>query len=76
MEQMDVEVRDLGEQIEEQGDPGRPQVDNFHKKYKEFDWNSKECAEGLASCRDEAMVIAQMSIMAVRRSDLKVFIFL
>jgi hypothetical protein len=54
---MDVEVQDLGEEIDEQqGDPGRPTVDNFRRNYRNFDWNSSQCAEGLAVCRDEAAV--------------------
>ncbi len=53
---MDVEVHDLGDQIDGQGEAGRPNVERFHKQYKFFDWNSPECAENLASCKDEALV--------------------
>jgi hypothetical protein len=53
---MDVEIQDLGDQIDGQGQAGRPKVETFHQRYKDFDWNSPECAENLASCRDEALV--------------------
>ncbi len=59
---MDVEVHDLGDEIEEKREPGRPKAENFHKTYREYDWNSHECAEGLAACRDEALVIRDVDI--------------
>ncbi len=53
---MDVEVHDLGDQIDGQGEAGRPSVERFHKQYKYFDWKSPDCAENLTSCKDEALV--------------------
>ena len=70
-----VEVDDIGEQMDGlTGEVGRPHVENFHRRYVDFDLKSPNSGEILPSCRDDAQV-ERLSHPSLERRFRHVYVF-